>query len=270
MRLKQIAIFIILVSFFSCERVIDINLNEANPKIVIEANVHNKREGCLVKITRTGSFFKPYTPEIVSNATITLKNQLTTYTFTENTNGNYSIDKIGNLMPTSYSLSVEIDGERYDAESTMPVAIPISYIISEYVTRNIFQDEGYIVNYSFIDPEDENNFYRIRYSLNGELQNDGNDYFLMTDEMFNGKSIQMQIYGIRFEKGDTVEVELMSIDKSTYDYFNTFVELIAQNSMESAAPANPKSNFSNGALGYFSAYSSDKKQIIVGNPPVKN
>lgn len=270
MRLKHLTIFIVLISCFSCERVIDINLNEANPKIVIEANIHNKREGSLVKITRTGSYFKPYTPEMVSDAKITLKNQLTTYTFTENANGIYNIDKIGNLIPTNYTLSVEIDGERYEAESKMPTPISINYIISEYVAKNIFQDEGYIVNYSFFDPENEENFYRVRYLLNGELQNDDNDYFLISDEMFNGKSIQMQIHGTRFIKGDTVEVELMSIDKSTYDYFNTFVQVIAQNSMESAAPANPKSNFTNGALGYFAAYSSDKKQIIVGNSPVKN
>ena len=265
MKLKHTTILIILVSSFACERVIDINLNEANPKIVIEANIHNKREGTFVKITRTGSFFEPYAPDMVSGAKITLANLLTTYTFSESSNGIYSVDKIGNFIPDSYTLTVDIDDETYEAESRMPASVPINYITSEYVSKNIFQDEGYVVYYSFIDPEDDTNFYRMRYSLNGELQNDGNDYVLISDEMFNGKSIQIQIYGTRFEKGDTVEIELMSIDESTYDYFNTLVEAIAQNTMESAAPANPNSNFSNGALGYFSAYSSDTKRIIIGD-----
>jgi hypothetical protein len=66
-----------------------------------------------------------------------------------------------------------------------------------------------------------------------------------------------------FQKTDTLIVELQSIDKATYDYFTT-LESISGNVMEqTASPANPISNFNNGALGYFSAYSFDRKIVII-------
>ncbi|HBL77843.1 MAG: hypothetical protein A2W90_01950 [Bacteroidetes bacterium GWF2_42_66] len=270
MKRNPVSILIIALSFASCERVIDINLNEANPKIVIEANIHNNNSDCLVKITRTGNYFLPYTPEKVSKAVISLTNQLTEYSFSEIEEGVYRINKIGKLIPTSYSLSVNVDGELYEAVSKMPTPVRLNYLNFEYVEETYLQDAGYRVNFSLTDPKDEENHYRVRYSVNGELQNDGNDYYLITDELFNGNSVQMQLYGKRFDKGDKVTVELMSIDKNAYDYFNTLLDVIAQSTIESTAPANPKSNFSNGALGYFSAYSSDIKFIIVGESNLGN
>jgi hypothetical protein len=58
-------------------------------------------------------------------------------------------------------------------------------------------------------------------------------------------------------------VELQSIDKSVYNYFQT-LESISGNAMQqTASPTNPISNFSNGALGYFSAYTFDRKKVII-------
>ncbi len=264
------SIIIIAFSLVCCERIIDIDLNEANSKIVIEANIHNHPGNCYVKITRTGSYFSSYTPIMVSGAKITLSNNTSNYSFTENEQGIYTLNKTGRLIPDSYKLLVEIDGEQYEAVSVMPNPVKINYMNFEYLEKTYFQDAGYRVNYGLIDPENEKNYYRIRYYVNGNIQNDGNDYYLTNDELFNGNSVQMQLYGKRFDKSTRVTVELMSIDKSAYDYFNTFIDVIAQNSMESAAPANPKSNFTNGALGYFSAYSSDIRFITVGELSIGN
>jgi hypothetical protein len=61
--------------------------------------------------------------------------------------------------------------------------------------------------------------------------------------------------------GDYVTVALQSIDKGVYEYFRTLNQ--ANNSGQSATPANPVSNFSNGALGYFSAYAVKVKSIFI-------
>lgn len=254
----------------SCERIVDINLNDANPKIVIEANVHNHIDNCLVKISSTGNFFSAYTPNMISGAKLSLSNETTEYSFLESEDGIYILNKTGKLSLSNYKLVVDYDGVQYVAESQMPNPVKITYLNYDYKGKTLFYDAGYVVNYSFIDPKDEVNYYRVRYFLNGELQSDESDYFIITDEMFNGNSIQMQLHGGRFETGDTVKVELMSIDKDIYDYFNTLIEVISLNSMESAAPANPTSNFSNGVLGYFSAYSSDVKTIIIGKTTTGN
>jgi hypothetical protein len=50
---------------------------------------------------------------------------------------------------------------------------------------------------------------------------------------------------------DTVQMELDAIDRPVYDYFYTLNQSTLNG--QSAAPANPVSNFSNNALGYFCA-----------------
>ena len=264
MKRNLVGIMVMVVLLFSCERVIDIDLNEARPRIVIQANIHNLSGKCKVKITRTGNFFQPYSPNWVSGATVSLSSDKANYLFTEKTPGVYNINKTGRLGPGSYRLKVEVDGKLYEAVSVMPNPVQISYLGYEYSEKTYLSEAGYRVNFALADPENEKNYYRVRYSVSGKLQNDDNDYYLISDDLFNGKAVQMQLYGKRFDKGDTVAVELMSIDKSTFDYFNMLLEVISQNAIESAAPANPTSNFSNGALGYFSAYSSDTKMIIIG------
>jgi len=247
----------------ACERVIDIDLNEADSKIVIEANIHNGDDANIVRITKTGSFLVADTVVMVTGAKITLEDGISTYPFFEIEDGIYELDKLGRLFPTTYTLKVEVDGEIYEASSTMHSAVELKYLSSKFEKETVFQNEGYSVSFGFKDPVDEVNYYRVKYYLNGHLQNNREDYFLRKDELFNGNLVQMQIYTTRFIKGDTVDVELMSIDKNTYDYFSTLINVMMQAGIESAAPANPKGNFSNGALGYFSAYSSDMAGIVV-------
>ncbi len=64
--------------------------------------------------------------------------------------------------------------------------------------------------------------------------------------------------------GDTVTVELLSIDKATYDYFNTLRDILSSDrAATSLSPANPNTNLSGGALGYFAAWAIDRKVIIL-------
>lgn len=270
MKNKLILIIGLITCLSSCEKVIEIDLNEANPAIVIEANVHNNSDSCLVRITKTGSYFKAYSAEMVSGADIVLENEFFRYRYNEIEDGIYKLAKIGKLALGEYVLKVTVGGESYEAASEMPSPVKIEYLVSEYEEGSLFEDGGYRVNFGFKDPEFENNYYRIRYYINDSLQNSENDYFLIDDDVFNGNSLEMAIYGERFDENDTVKVELMSIDKNTYEYFNTFQNIIGDDRMDTAAPANPNSNFNNGALGYFSAYSSDFKTIVVKNGQVSD
>lgn len=56
-------------------------------------------------------------------------------------------------------------------------------------------------------------------------------------------------------EGDIIELEMQTIDLRTYDYLNSLA-------MSEDSSANPISNFTNGCLGYFSAYSSVRMQIV--------
>jgi hypothetical protein len=51
----------------------------------------------------------------------------------------------------------------------------------------------------------------------------------------------------------------LSVDQGVYTYFYTLNQNTGRNS---GAPANPVSNITNGALGYFNAYSVTTKKFI--------
>ena len=88
------------------------------------------------------------------------------------------------------------------------------------------------------------------------------NFIIFDDRLINGQHIEVTLRGNIFEIGDTVSIQLISLAAAVYEYYNTFQELINVNP-GSAAPANPTSNISNGALGYFSAWSSDIKTVVI-------
>ena len=61
---------------------------------------------------------------------------------------------------------------------------------------------------------------------------------------------------------DTVTVELQSLDDPIYRFWSTLVFGGASGSSFTASPANPITNITGGALGYFSAHSIRKKTLI--------
>jgi hypothetical protein len=85
---------------------------------------------------------------------------------------------------------------------------------------------------------------------------------VIEDRLSEGINIILPIFTSIFKLDDKVEVELISMYKKMYDYFNTLSTIIS-NGGDSAAPANPLSNWSGGVLGYFGAFSFSKKTIVV-------
>ena len=58
---------------FSCEKVIDINLNNAAKKYVIEGSITNRPGDCEVRITQTVNFSDPNIFAGVTDATVTIQ-----------------------------------------------------------------------------------------------------------------------------------------------------------------------------------------------------
>ncbi|HOY49299.1 MAG TPA: DUF4249 domain-containing protein, partial [Flavobacteriales bacterium] len=60
----------------------------------------------------------------------------------------------------------------------------------------------------------------------------------------------------------TIFVELWGIDKGVYEYYNTLNSILGGAGPSVASPANPTSNITGGAMGYFSAYTISRSWII--------
>lgn len=252
-----------LVLFFSCERVIDVDLNEASPQIVIEGNLSYNNAELEVQISKTGSYFSATPVEKVENAKVYLENSEGKRVEAEAFgHGNYKIENYPLQQKMEYRLYVESEGQKYEAKSTLYPSVKIDSLGFEYQPNMRFFEGGYRLLLYFSDPFEEENYYRIKVHKNGELLNDVDDLIVFDDSGLNGKGIQVTLRRQLFDMGDTAYVQLMSIDENAFLYFTTFRDM-ANTNPGSPAPANPISNFSNGALGYFSAWSFEEKEIII-------
>ena len=261
---KKIYILIVLVfAFTACEKVIDVDLNEAHPAVVIEGNIAQYPYQAEVKLSKTGSYFGESTEEKISGALVVVESDLNEYfEFAEVAPGIYKSEEISPTEGVIYNLRVEIENEIYEASSRLNPTVEIDALEYIYDEGFAFYDEGYILKTFITDPENTANFYRIKTFLNDSLESEPDDFIVFDDRLFDGEEVEITLRGNLYLEDDTVTLQLITLDEGAYKYFDTFQELLSVNP-GSAAPANPISNISNGALGYFSVWSSDTKTVVI-------
>jgi len=250
---KNIPILIVLVvlSCFlsSCKKVIKLDLGTSSPQIVIQGDIYDHQGPYSVQISKSVNFYDSNTYPAVSGATVIISdNTGHSEQLKEESPGLYSTLALQGVPGRTYNLLVKIDGQTYTASSTMPEPVEIA---SVYFQKSLFGNEIFPA-ISFQDPANISNYYRLMYFINNKQQNDIN----VTDDQLNaGKTINYVIRPLDTDNklvvGDVVTVWLESVDKGVYEYFRTS----GREGGQSASPANPTSNISNGALGYFNACS---------------
>jgi hypothetical protein len=264
-----LAILVIAVAVSSCQKVVSIDLNKTNPHIVIEGTVTDRATPDSVVLSESGNYFEPslYFPP-VSGALITISDDLGQIdTLREATSGMYISRSLSGIPGRTYSLRVIVHGTEYDAVSSMPHKVSID---SLYTTplREFDGDVGYNLYVMFKDPPEPGNYYRVNLRISRPLPPDsvtGERYHLFSDKLMNGNEVTIRMRtGRSVVTGDTMFVELLSIDKAAYEYYRTLNSILTSDrAPTSLAPANPNTNLSNGSLGYFAAFTVDSKSIVL-------
>jgi hypothetical protein len=113
------------------------------------------------------------------------------------------------------------------------------------------------------EPRDQANYYFFKFFRNDSLtySNDTDIYF-SDDELLAG-----DIEGIEapfnYSLGDKARVEMYSISRDGYIYYNDLSILLNTDTggMFGSVPASPRTNISNGALGFFQVSALDISEI---------
>ncbi len=246
---------IILFSFSSCEKVIDVDLNSVSPKIVVEGSISDQAAPYRIKISKTVNFNEPNVFPPVTGALVSINDDLGNYeTLAETSAGMYTASTLQGVPGRTYTLSITDNGKNYSARSTMPQPVKIDTVFS----RNLSFPEGYgiTVFVGFKDPPTSENYYRFIQIVNGAPKN---TFYVISDQYQNGTEMYFQMDDDREQKelvsGDSVTVLLQSIDKNIYDYF--YPMYFASDN------ANPPSNLGTEALGYFSSCTVSSKSFVI-------
>ena len=268
--LPVILIFLTTILFSGCEKEIDINLNASNPKFVIEGNISNVFSEAKIKISKTLNFNETTDYPLVSDAFVTISDSTMNETDTlyESIKGTYTKQSLVGIEGHTYIMSVKIGTQTFTASSTMPYRLKMDTIIQQNLagTASSFgPPEGTPAAGSIIQllPEYLNTTHTDKFFQFVILRNDSilNRINLRSDLGSDPTNFSFPFpLFVRAKKDDTVTVDLQFIDKNVYNYLYGLTQNINQ---FSASPSNPTSNITNGALGYFSAHTSQKETLII-------
>jgi Domain of unknown function (DUF4249) len=266
MKIRNIIIAIAIVAACSsCEKVVNVDLKNAEPKIVIEGVVDNSGKPASVKITKSVSFSNTSIAPTVSGALVKISDDAgNNFTLLETTPGVYTNSSLVGQIGKTYTLSVLNAGVNYTGKSKMPRQAPIDTVYQESVTipgnaPGSAASIGKIATLVYTDLVGFGDNVQVVQTINGKLDNTLN---VGDDQFTDGSDLPYQIYpnpNTKIKTGDVVKLELRFIDKNVFRYLNGILEIQGGNTV----PANPDSNISGGALGYFSAHTSETKTIII-------
>lgn len=253
------------VTLAACKKVISVDLNNAAPQIVIEGEVYNARGPFQVRISKTVNFSADNVYPPVTNADVYITdstNGIVDHLSQANSDaGVYLARGTVGVPGHTFVLSVTVDGKQYRAVSTMPKPVFLdSVTFALNFDFNNKQEINAVVN--FQDPPGLGNYYQFTEKVNGRYIP---NVFVFEDRLSDGRYIEQPLFNdsAYLSKNDTLVLTMNCVDKNIYNYFFTLANVTGNNNFQTATPANPNTNITGGALGYFSAHTTQKAEIVV-------
>ena len=271
-------LFIILAAtalFSSCTERIEVELDDSYTRLVVDGAITTDTMAHKVILTYTTSYYYNQSPPGVSGATVTISDGFETYPLHESIEkpGEYLTDSNvygvpGRTYTLNISLDKEINGFRdYTASCELRDVAPLDSIGLRYLDDWEFWE----IQCYALDPPTRD-FYMFKNYKNGKLNTDTiNEVFVTDDRLFNGSYTNGVGTGYLNNKkpdeavhpGDTIKLQISGI---TEEYMKFVISVQTEsgykNPLFSGPPANVKGNISNGAVGFFTAYSAKYATVV--------
>jgi hypothetical protein len=257
-------LLLLFLGALSCTEKVDLELDDIESRLVIEAALSNTTGYQFIRITRSGSYFDATRAEPVSGAEITITDGSNTFDYRESSAGRYfSVDEIAGVPGTTYYLEARIEGETYTATSTMPPAPVIDSIKFELDEEE--QNYYFVKVYSQEDPRPGNYYFWGVYLDNIYMTNSILKLYFASDNLINGSYLNgLKVQILKARRGNWVTLQMASITKEFYNYCIAIMrETLYTEDPFQAAPANIQGNISNGAFGFFQAFAEDEYSDIL-------
>ena len=213
-----------LLSMIACEDVVDIELETATPKLVIDASIKWEKETTgneqTIRLTTTGDYYGLQVP-VVSGAVVTIKNGIDTYDFIEEIGtGNYNCTNFNPIINGVYTLTVLYKGEIYTATDTLYATPNIDYVEQSLLDTG-FGDPNIQVKFFYQDNGSEDNYYLVGFK-NKFVSFP--EYGTIEDKFFQGN----QMFGLYIDEDLKPNYELkLSLQGISINYFNYMTKLLS-------------------------------------------
>ncbi|HSD15405.1 MAG TPA: DUF4249 domain-containing protein [Flavobacterium sp.] len=223
--LLYITLLLLVFSFVSCEDTVDVPLDTAEPKLVIDASIKWQKGSVgneqKIKLTTTTNYYNATVPK-VSGATVFVTNSANVvFTFTEIPDtGEYICTDFVPVINETYTLTVIHDGVTYKATDKLYATPEIDSV--EQTTVPGFDGDIIQVKFYYQDNGAEDNFYLIGAKNSTKVFP---EYGVIDDEFFQGN----QMFGFytdeNLKAGDKLDFGLQGISERYANYMDKLISI---------------------------------------------
>lgn len=267
---RYLSLIVITFLFASCEDKVDINLNTAAPKLVIDAALKWQKGTTgsqqSIKLTTTTDYYSASIPAATGAIVLVTNSVNTVFTFTETPNtGEYICSNFVPVINENYTLSVTYNGQNYTATEKL-LATPTIQNVDQRTVSGFGSDQIQI-KFFYQDNGLETNFYLIGFKNSTKALP---EFGVVRDRFFQGN----QMFGFytddKLKAGDNLLMGLQGISERYFNYLEKMISITGSNgSPFSTPPATLRGNVINQTnndnfpLGYFSLGETDSLNYVV-------
>ncbi|HSD05617.1 DUF4249 family protein [Flavobacterium sp.] len=274
--IKRIIVLLITIfSVISCEDVVNVDLNTAPPKLVIDASIKWEKETTgstqKIKLTTTTDYYSNTVPA-ATGATITVTNTSlstpVTFQFVEDgQTGEYICNNFVPIINNEYKLTVLYKGQTYTSTSIF-MASPDIVKTEQSIKPGIEGEDVYELKFYWQDNGAEDNFYLVG-AKNANIVYP--EYGALDDEFYQGNLMFAFYRGDNIKKGDKLEFSLQGITEKYNNYMTKLLSIAGTNGGNpfATAPATLRGNIVNETnpddypLGFFHLSEIDSESYTV-------
>ncbi len=287
---------VIFFVFTSCEKVVQVDVPEAETLLVVDAWLNDKPGDQVIRLTTTAPVFSSSSTPVASGASIVLKdlNNGKTFNFSENPGtGNYiyspAIGDTFNVIGHKYELEINYKGNIYKSNSTSYKTTSIDTVGFNKIKRiGDTTVRGFAPWMFGKDIPNERNYYWIKVYKNGKFFNNARNINISEDaggrDGTDGLCFIPPIayFGVTpsddlFKINDLVTVEVYSINQNSFEYFIQLIRQVnnSQAGLFAVTPENlrtnilPVSESTPRAIGWFNIGTVKSKTFICKDIPVE-
>ena len=274
MRLLKLIILIII--FHSCEKVIDIETEFDDKRLVIDANISKHRDSidgiASVKLSETIPYFSDQ-ESIVKNALVKIETNQTVYNLVYNNDKKEYSSVIENINKEEFVLSIIRNENTYISSEKLITTPKIKSVI--FGDRKSLNKDEVELRVTFIDPPEKGNYYLWKF---GPKKSGKYDYLPALDKYINGNEFTFSFFIDKTEylqNSDFINIEINGISENYYNYLNI---LTSQAGAQNGRPFSTSSSIIRGnisnlvseekfPLGYFRVYEFDYFRLSKDDAP---
>lgn len=275
--MKKLKFILFIFIFLGCEKVIDLETDFNDTRLVVDANISKHRDSlnakASVKLSETVPYFSDE-KSIINDAIVSIEiNQKTHELYYDNPTKLYVADINFIENNSDFVLLIEHKKNNYTSSSKLIKTPKIESVV--FGDRKSLNKDEVELKVTFTDPPEEGNYYLWKF---GPKKSGKFDYLPALDKYINGNKFTFSFFIDKTEylqDSDYINIEINGI---TEDYFNYLNILTSQAGAQNGRPFSTSSsvikgnvvnntNLENFPLGYFRVYEFDYFRLYKENAP---